>query len=151
MDFTAPAAIGVIVGPSLAPSAIALNSSGGTVSQGRPSPALPPEQPVSERTAAASTATGVTNLGMSPIMPRVGKHAWQIDVMTSRIWALITAVTGGLILILVIALGTIYGTWLDQVGELLVAPPVELLFVVCALALLLLIGGLIAAATSPRA
>lgn len=70
--------------------------------------------------------------------------------MMNRIWGAVTSVIGGLILVLLVVFGTAYGTWVDEAGQLPIAPPsLELLRLVGALGLLLLVGGLIVVLRTP--
>jgi hypothetical protein len=69
--------------------------------------------------------------------------------MAARVWALATAIIGVLILVILAAFGTEYGTWVDEAGPLPTAPPTFVLpFLVGGLALVLVVGGLVSAVVS---
>lgn len=66
--------------------------------------------------------------------------------MRGRIWSLISAGIGAVILVLLALYGTEYGTWVDEAGRLPTSPPSFVLpFAVGALAAVLLIGGVFTA------
>lgn len=72
--------------------------------------------------------------------------------MRGRIWSLISAGIGAVILVLLALYGTEYGTWVDEAGRLPTSPPSFVLpFAVGALAAVLLIGGVFTAVTPGRA
>lgn len=72
--------------------------------------------------------------------------------MRGRIWNLVSAGIGAAILVILFAYGMEYGTWIDEAGRLAASPPsFVLLFAVGALAAILLVGGVVSAATSGRA
>ena len=64
--------------------------------------------------------------------------------MRGRIWSSVSAAIGAAILVVLFLYGLQYGTWLDEVGPLAVAPPSFLLpFILGALGLVLFVGGLV--------
>jgi hypothetical protein len=69
--------------------------------------------------------------------------------MRGRLWSLVGAAIGAAILAILFAFGIEYGTWVDEAGQLEVPPPAFVFpFVIGCLAIVLLVGGLMASASS---
>ena len=70
--------------------------------------------------------------------------------MLTRVWGAISAAIGGLILVLLVVYGIEYGTWIDEVGPLPIAPPTVVLpLIIGVLAGMLLLGGIVVAIVGP--
>jgi hypothetical protein len=66
--------------------------------------------------------------------------------MRGRIWSLVSAAIGLVILVVLFLFGTEYGTWLDEAGKLETSPPSFVLpFVIGGLGAVLVLGGLVSA------
>jgi hypothetical protein len=70
----------------------------------------------------------------------------RLGIVRGRLWSLLSAAIGAAILVVLFVYGIEFGTFVDEAGQLETPPPSFVLpFVIGGLAVVLLVGGLMAA------